>query len=145
MCEVIVCERWYVCVSVWRREAGGGGGEATRDTESKTRTPTESCGAKCILGVLALLTRFVHELLKLVPDNATDPLSHGTFHMPIHLLSGCSRNTSSLQKLVDSKCGWQDYHQNIKGIRYIAIISGKKHNPLTNQPGSGLVFWRVPT
>ena len=55
---------------------------------------------KCILGVLALLTRFVHDFLKVVFDNATDPLNHGTFHMPIHLLNGCkTRNTSSLGKL----------------------------------------------
>ena len=56
VCEIIVCERWYVtklgvkfvlvkllcvCECV---EAGGGGGEATRDTESKTRTPHKVVG-----------------------------------------------------------------------------------------------------
>ena len=61
VCDKVVCERWYVTKMVcdrWcvkdgvseslakmvcdRREAGGGR-EATRDTESKTRTP-HSCG-----------------------------------------------------------------------------------------------------
>ena len=62
VCDKVVCERWYVTKTVcdrWcvkdgvseslakmvcdRREAGGGR-EATRDTESKTRTPHKVVG-----------------------------------------------------------------------------------------------------
>lgn len=44
---------------------------------------------KCLLSVLTgLATGFVHEFLKLVLDNATDPLNHGAFHMLIHHLKG---------------------------------------------------------
>lgn len=43
---------------------------------------------KNLLSVLTLVTGFVHELLKLVLDNATDPLNHGAFHMLIHSLKG---------------------------------------------------------
>ena len=46
--DKVVCERWYVTKMVCdRREAGGGGRrEATRDTESKTRTPHKVAGKK---------------------------------------------------------------------------------------------------
>ena len=41
VCVKFVCVKFCMC-----KEAGGGGGEGARDTESKTRTPHKDAGKK---------------------------------------------------------------------------------------------------
>jgi len=53
--DKVVCERWCVTKLCVEEAGGGGGEEATRDTESKTRTPHKVEGNKNILGSILLI------------------------------------------------------------------------------------------